>query len=228
MDKISENGIYESTEELISYVKEAGAAYAADKLQQLKMMQLLRTKVQGEFTVEDLDIFPRELRAELIDGVLYFLNAPTVVHQSIQAGMVAQIYNFIRKKKGKCRVYAADTNVLLKQDNKTNVHPDILISCREGQRGKKAIEGAPDFVAEILSPGTRQIDLTIKLYQYREAGVREYWIIDPEKKKLLIYRFEKSQDAQICELKGQAEMEIFDGALKIDLDELCEWAFEED
>lgn len=174
-------------------------------------------KEQGRYTIEDYYDLPEERRVELIDGVLYDMSSPTFVHQQIAGEIYLQISNFVRKNKGQCLPVISPIDVRLDCDNKTMVQPDVLILCDKSKIQKWGIMGAPDFVLEILSPSTKRKDCIKKLDKYMEAGVREYWIIDPSQKKLIIYWFEQEIYPVICGLDGEAEIGIYQGQLKIDL-----------
>ena len=88
------------------------------------------TKRQGEYTVEDYRALPEDVRAELIDGVLIFLEAPTFTHQELIAEILFDIQTFIRKNKGPCRVVPSPLDVQLDCDDRTMVQPDIAVICR--------------------------------------------------------------------------------------------------
>ena len=154
---------------------------------------------------------------ELIDGVIYDMSSPMFVHQIIAGEIHGQIREYIGKHKGKCVPAIAPVDVQLDCDNKTMVQPDVIIICDRDKIRGFGIYGAPDFVLEVLSPSTRKKDLTLKLSKYIEAGVREYWVIDPKKRLLLTYDF--SEEGLPCEypLEGEVGLAIYDGKLKINL-----------
>ena len=104
-------------------------------------------------------------------------------------------YDYVKKNKKPCRVFEAPVDVQLFCDNKTMVQPDVLVVCDRDKIKGFGIFGAPDFILEILSKSTRKKDMGIKLEKYMEAGVREYWIIDPCKEALITYYFE---DENFC------------------------------
>lgn len=171
----------------------------------------------GEYTLEDYYSLPDDRRAELIDGVFYDMSSPTFVHQEIAAELYTQIKDYIRKKGGSCIPLLAPLDVRLDCDNKTLVQPDVITLCDRSKIRRWGIDGAPDFLAEILSPATRRKDLSIKLSKYMAAGVREYWMIDPDKRKLLIYRLEREDFPEMYGLTGKAHLGIYED-LFIDLD----------
>lgn len=180
-------------------------------------------KKQGEFTIEDLEKFPDDMRMELIDGVIYDMAAPNHKHQII-AGKVFWIFeDFVMKKKGKCIVEMAPMNVQLDRDDKTMVQPDILITCDRDKLLKNSVYGDPDLVVEILSPSTRKKDVTIKLRKYKNAKVREFWIIDPEKKLVQVYEFEKSDFPTTYTFEDKIPVGIFGGECEVDFGMINEY-----
>ena len=115
-------------------------------------------------------------------------------------------------------------DVQLDGDEKTIVQPDILILCDAEKIIKGRVFGAPDFVVEIISPETKRKDYFKKLEKYENAGVREYWILDPFKKQLLVFFFEKDIYAQIHDLMHP--IQIYEGKLQIDFDNILKWCSE--
>ena len=140
-------------------------------------------KKQGEYTVDDYYHLPKDKRFELIDGVLYDMSAPSSPHQLVGGYIYAQIFNYIIGKKGTCVPMIAPVDVQLDQDDKTMVQPDVLIVCDRDIVIRRCVYGAPDFVAEVLSPSTKKKDIYIKTQKFANAGVREYWMVDPDKQK---------------------------------------------
>lgn len=181
----------------------------------------LSEKKQGDYTLEDYYALPDDQRVELIDGVFYDMSAPKIVHQDIASIVHMNIYQHIRKNKGDCKVFEAPVDVQINKDDKTMVQPDVLVVCDRDKIKDFGIFGTPDFILEILSPSTRKKDMMIKLTLYENAGVKEYWMIDPKKKILLIYNFmEEEWIPSVLPLSGTAPVAIFDGELMIDLDEI--------
>lgn len=181
-------------------------------------------KQQGEFTIEDYYALPEDVRAELIDGVIYDMGAPYTTHQEIAFEVARQLANQIRAKGGKCKVFISPIDVQLDCDDKTMVQPDVLILCDLDKQKKRVIYGAPDFVLEVLSPSTRKKDLTIKHRKYLNAGVREYWIIDPVEKRLITYDFENGENVASHPFTEVVGLTIYGGTVTMDLRELSEMA----
>ncbi len=179
-------------------------------------------KKQGDYTIEDYYALPDERRVELIDGVIYDMSSPSFVHQGVAGEVYLQIANFIRYNKGECIARIAPVDVRLDCDNKTMVQPDVLVTCDKSKIKRWGIMGAPDFVLEVLSKSTKRKDSLTKTSKYAAAGVREYWIIDPDKKKLLVYDFENDAWPALYGLHGKIPVGIYQGRLEIDLDMVAE------
>ena len=152
---------------------------------------------QGEYSVEDYYALPEDKRVELIDGVFYDMSAPSFVHQRIGGEIYRQIANFIFENRGSCIPLMSPVDVRLDCDDKTMVQPDVVLLCDQGKIMKWGIMGAPDFVLEVLSASTKRKDCIKKLDKYMEAGVKEYWMIDPYQRKLIVYEFEKIGRAHV-------------------------------
>ena len=144
-------------------------------------------KKQGEYTLDDYYALPDERRVELIDGVIYDMSAPAIIHQKILGELFILFRECMDRHEGNCEVYLSPCDVRLDRDNRTMVQPDLLVVCEEYDIGAKAFDGAPDLTLEILSPSTRSKDMLLKLYKYANAGVREYWIVDPDQQTVLVY-----------------------------------------
>lgn len=147
------------------------------------------------YTVEDIYALPDGDRAELIDGEIYYMAPPGTVHQRVLNFISTEINLHIREKNGSCEVFPAPFAVFLSKNRKNYVEPDISVICDRDKITDRGCEGAPDWVIEIVLPGSRQMDYYKKLFLYRTAGVREYWVVDPGKKLITVYDFE--QDTMI-------------------------------
>lgn len=127
-------------------------------------------------------------RCELIDGYIYDMApSPSDRHQEISVGLSSRIWTYIRENNGKCKVRYAPADVDL--DDKTTVQPDVFVVCDPNKFDEHGCNGAPDWVIEILSPSNQDYDLKTKLFLYSDAGVKEYWIVDPVDEKVMVYLF---------------------------------------
>ncbi len=143
------------------------------------------------YTVEDIYALPDGMRAELVDGQIYYMAPPSTKHQRLLNFINTEINMYIRKNHGKCEVFPAPFAVFLNKDNSNYVEPDISVICDASKLDEKGCYGAPDWIVEIVSPGNKTMDYFTKLFQYRAAEVREYWIVDSAKQMTAVYRFEQ-------------------------------------
>ena len=143
------------------------------------------------YTIDDIYALPDGERAELIDGKIYYMAPPSRTHQRISGKLYQTIANYIDSTGGKCEIYAAPFAVFLNDDDINYIEPDISVICDQSKLDDKGCHGAPDWVIEVVSPSSKPRDYMAKLFKYRNAGVMEYWIIDPDKQMTMVYGFEK-------------------------------------
>ncbi len=146
-----------------------------------------------DYTVEYIEALPEDVRVELIDGQLFYMATPTTTHQRMLVFLAVRIGNYIKKNKGACEVFVAPLGVYLDCDHSTLLEPDVMVICDKEKLDEKGCHGAPDFVAEIISPSTRSRDYLLKMNKYQKAGVREYWIVDVARKLVQVYDFEHGE-----------------------------------
>ena len=175
---------------------------------------------RDRFTLADYYALPDERRVELIDGVFYDMSAPGTRHQMCIGSLWVQINNFIEEKGGGCVPFFAPVDVQLDCDDKTMVQPDILIVCDPEKIHKRCIKGAPDFIVEVLSESTSKRDMTLKLAKYRQAGVREYWLVDLEKERILTYFWDEDEFPHIYGADAGIPVGIYGGELVIDMNQI--------
>lgn len=147
------------------------------------------------YTTEDIEALPEGERAELIDGRIYYMASPNRAHQRMLGYLYRKIADYIDSHKGNCEVNLAPFAVYLNKDNRTYVEPDINVVCDKEKLDDKGCHGAPDWVIEIVSPGSKDMDYLRKLIKYNSAGVREYWIVDTSVACVTVYNFEKETKA---------------------------------
>ena len=128
------------------------------------------------YTVEDIYLLPDGQRAELIDGQIYNMAPPSPLHQKLVMELSATIRNYIKSNSG-------------------YVEPDISIICDPNKMNDRGCNGAPDFIIEIVSPSSQRMDYLTKLFKYRTAGVREYWIVNPMTRIVQVYCFGEPEDS---------------------------------
>ncbi len=141
------------------------------------------------YTAADFEALPEGQRAELVDGDLYLLAAPSRLHQDIVGAVFVEIYTHIGKNKNKCKAYDSPFDVRLFGDDSVIYQPDISVICNPDILTDKGCSGAPDWIIEVVSPSTASNDYIEKLWRYEKAGVKEYWIINPDTKAITVYVF---------------------------------------
>lgn len=150
------------------------------------------TVKMNEYTIDDIYALPDDVRAELIDGQIYYMASPTRTHQRLVKNLAYQIEEYIRKSDGNCELNIAPFAVFLNEEKNTNyLEPDLFVVRDPSKLGEDGCHGAPDWVIEIVSPTSRPRDYMKKMLKYGTAGVREYWIVDPEKNVTTVYGFEQ-------------------------------------
>ncbi|MCL2852088.1 MAG: Uma2 family endonuclease [Defluviitaleaceae bacterium] len=150
-------------------------------------MEARNLALNKKYTYDDYASWDNDTRWELIDGAPYAMGSPTSDHQSISMSLGSQFYNHLKGKT--CRVFAAALDVRLNFDkgDDTVVQPDIVVICDRNKIDKRSCLGAPDLVVEILSPATARIDKVKKFNKYMEAGVKEYWVVDPDTSSVQVH-----------------------------------------
>ena len=161
------------------------------------------------YTIEDIYTLPEGERAELVDGRIYYMAPPSRKHQRIIGELFTVINNYIKAKGGSCEADIAPFAVFLTRNDKNYVEPDISVICEKNKLTDKGCNGAPDWIIEVVSPGSRRMDYYTKLFKYRTAGVREYWIVDPDKNRIMVYNFE-SEDAAEYSFSDCVKVGIYD------------------
>ena len=128
-------------------------------------------------------------------------------------------YSYIKSHSGSCRIFAAPFAVFLSDDDRNYVEPDISIICDLDKLDRKGCHGAPDWIIEIVSPGSRSVDYYTKLNKYHAAGVREYWLIDPQKNRIIVYDFGNRNDISLYTLQDTVQTNVI-GGLSINFSEM--------
>lgn len=168
------------------------------------------------YTVRDYFDLPDDVRMELIDGRLYYLAAPKFEHQLIISLILGPMLLYKNTHDSTCLIVPSPVDVQLNCDDFTMLQPDIVVLCDEAKIRNGIVFGAPDLVIEILSPSTRERDLIIKLNIYWKAGVKEYWIVDPHDKTVMVYEFSKGIPPAKYTFDDAVPVGLSEGELAID------------
>ncbi len=169
------------------------------------------------YTYSDYLLWQFSERVELIKGFIREMSpAPSTNHQTVSQNINGYFYNFF--KKIPCSVFVAPFDVRLpiksaKKDT-TVVQPDLCIICDEEKLDEKGCNGAPDLIVEILSSKNSKHDLDTKFNLYQESGVKEYWIVQPEVRTVLVYTL---REAVYIGLKPFSEDELINSPLFPDM-----------
>jgi len=172
------------------------------------------------YTYADYITWPDDERWEIIEGIPIKMDSPTVQHQAIAGELHLQLGNYLKGKK--CNAYFAPFDVRLNAETTDNtvVQPDLLVICDESIMMKTGCKGAPDMVIEILSPSTSHKDKSLKFNAYQKAGVREFWIVDPDDKLTITHILDNGRYyIKIYQETEKAPVHILPG-FEIDLKEI--------
>ena len=150
------------------------------------------------YTTDDIYALPDGERAELIDGQIYMMGTPSRIHQKLVGQLSRIIGNYIESNHGSCEIYPAPFAVFI-----------ISVICDKSKLSDRGCEGAPDFIIEIVSPSSRRMDYYKKCTLYAESGVREYWIVDPEKQRTMIYHYEDDAAPMIVPFEQDLAVGIY-------------------
>ena len=202
-----------STSVPASSVKENNSVYGNNAF---KPDNPFESQKQGEYTVEDYYALPDDERYELIDGVLFKMDSPESIHQDVVLYLSSRLMTCALEHGMPCHPYVAPMDVRLDKDLKTIVEPDVIVCCDpELTNESRRIFGAPEFVAEVISPSSRKKDAFLKLNKYRDAGVKEYWLIDPRKQTVIVYLFYQDDDISAYTFDDTIPVSISDGLCEV-------------
>ena len=145
--------------------------------------------VNGIYSYADYLVWKIKERVELLKGKIFEMSAPSPIHQEISGNLQGALFVFL--KNSRCKLYTAPFDVRFPQKGESQVYtvvqPDLCVVCDLEKIDSKGCVGAPDLVFEILSPGNSKKEMKSKFALYQEEGVREYWVVDPERELVFVY-----------------------------------------
>ncbi|GEQ15663.1 Uma2 family endonuclease [Clostridium butyricum] len=169
------------------------------------------------YTYGDYLKFTDDEIVEIIDGRICAMSpAPSRIHQELIMELSAEIRNYIKSNNGECKVYPAPFDVVLvdenenSNDSKNIVQPDISVICDKNKLTDKGCTGSPDMIIEIISPFNPSNDYVRKLNLYEQFKIREYWIVNPMKKNILVYTLTDNG-------YGMPDIYTFDDKVKVNI-----------
>ena len=146
---------------------------------------------QRFITLDEYEALPEDTRAEVFEDQIQYMASPSQIHQTILLELSSYLNSYVKSKKGPCKVFPTPFDVKLDDHPLLIVQPDIMIVCDKSKLDGKRCNGAPDFIIEIVSPNNSSDDYIKKLYYYKKYGVREYWIVDPNRRTVSVSYFER-------------------------------------
>ena len=158
-------------------------------------LKVVKTKKTVRYTYADYLEWEGPERYQLIDGEAYMMASPSVSHQAVVRELLLHFGNWLRDKT--CQVFTTPLDVRLfpKKDRSDNTifQPDLLVVCDSKKLSTKSVDGPPDLIIEIMSPSNTHSQLFYKFNYYLIAGVKEYWVVDPDEKIVNVYIYNKGR-----------------------------------
>ena len=165
------------------------------------------------YTYGDMLNWDTDVRYELYDGSPVALASPSDVHQEIVGELFGQLREYLKDKP--CKPYFAPFDVRLFErkgdapdDVDTVVQPDLMVVCDKSKVDRRGVHGAPDLIIEVLSPSSERYDRFNKLNLYQKAGVREYWIVNPESRSVQTFVLEDGHYTFPAYVEGGGELAV--------------------
>ena len=205
-----------------SYYSPVSTGFSSSVLQDSGVSYSYGNSLSQDKTIEDYLALPDDVRVELIDGKFYDMASPSFIHQQIAGLIYNKFVNHVDEHKGSCIPAISPLDVQLDCDDKTMVQPDVLIICDRDKILKPRVYGAPDLVVEVLSPNNWHTDIVLKERKYRNAGVREYWIVLPDQKLVMVYNYKISRDFVEYTFEDKVPVGIWDGKCEVDFNAIYE------
>jgi len=182
------------------------------------MVRILEAKQKNFYTEKEYECMEHDGLIEYDSGIVMMFPAPGPVHQALVRELNAVIRNYLLGKPYKVYPAPFDVRLVLSSGIK-RTQPDLSVICDKRKITHKGCEGAPDFIIEVVSTHSKKYDYLTKLKWYEEAKVKEYWIVNPLNRTVLVYMFEKGEIEQY-NFNDTIPVGIWEGDLKIDFSQL--------
>ncbi len=176
----------------------------------------LAMRTRNLATIKDLHLLGENRCYELVDGHIIYNETPSLTHQRIVRELGKVIDRYIEANGGDCEVFDVGFNVQLCEDDYTLVIPDVFVLCDRSKLRENGVWGAPDLVIEVASRSTRGYDYKEKMHKYMSAGVREYWVVDHEKNRVVTFVEGEPMRISIYGTDEKVPVYIYDMKLEID------------
>ena len=167
-------------------------------------------------TIDDLHLLGESKNYELLDGHIIYNETPSLSHQRLVRSLGKIIDAYIESNNGECEVFDMGFNVRLCEDDYTLVIPDLFVLCDKSILKEDAVWGAPDWVIEVVSRSTRSYDYKEKMHKYMAAGMREYWVVDPAKDRVVTFLEGEPMQIVIYGFDEKVPVYIYDMKLEMD------------
>jgi len=188
-------------------------------------MKTLNLDIHKRYTYNDYVTWFDDVRRELFDGFIKLMSpSPTLKHQIISGNLYRNFSVYLQGKRCKVLYAPSDVRFIEKDTNEiyTVTQPDIYIVCDLTKLDAQGCLGSPDLIIEIISPKNAKRDVKDKFDLYEKYGVREYWIVNPNDENISVFLLDESGKYRIYAGDDAIPVNIFDGALSIDLTEVFE------
>ncbi len=176
----------------------------------------LAMRTRNLATINDLHLLGENRCYELLNGHIIYNETPSLAHQRIVRELGKVIDRYIEIKGGECEVFDMGFNVMLSEDDYTLVIPDVFVLCDKSKLRENGVWGAPDWVIEVVSRSTRSYDYKEKMHKYMSSGVREYWVVDLEKNRVVTFIEGEPMRISIYGSDEKVPVYIYDMKLEID------------
>ena len=202
-----------------------GGVTRSPRYDTLRALEKVFLEKRDESAAESRITYGKEagIREEAYEGKVYNMEQTNCIHQLFAGEIYRQIQNYLVSQKSGSMAVLAPVKVWLDSEGQTIVQPDICIVKERNKLKQDGIHGIPDMIIEVISVESRQRDSYLKLAKYQEAGVKEYWIVDPDSRKVVVYAFEQDICPQVYKFEDIVPVAVFNGQISVDFKDVSEF-----